>query len=198
MHTLQPHVSALGVNSQQSEGARIRGFGARLSKRPRSAQECLDASHQFARAEWLCHVVIGTHRESDQGVDLITASGEHDHVGIGESSELPADLDTVKARQPEVENHDVRVDFSRQTYGLQSIVDNRDLEPVSFEVTTKQLSHRRLVLDDHRAKSGVLGHGAIVTGRRTTMASERATEALLQRTFTRPPRLASGSGRTVE
>ena len=70
-------------------------------------QERLDPGDELAGRERLHEVVVRAHRQAHDPVDLLAAGGEHQHVGVGERAQPPADLDAVEARQHDVEDDDV-------------------------------------------------------------------------------------------
>ncbi|BBE23788.1 hypothetical protein MN0502_26710 [Arthrobacter sp. MN05-02] len=72
-----------------------------------AAEQRVDARHEFARAEGLADVVVGTGLEARQALDLIRARRDHQDVGVGEGADLPADLHAVAVGQVQVERDQV-------------------------------------------------------------------------------------------
>ena len=67
-----------------------------------------DPGEQFGQAERLGHVVVGAGVESDHGVDLVGAGGQHqDREGVAVGAQPAADLQAVHAGQAQVENDQV-------------------------------------------------------------------------------------------
>src|ERR1700676_5147500 len=56
--------------------ANLNGAG-RVRRRLRAAEQRLDTRQQFARAEWLSHVVVGAHLKSHNAVGFVAARREH-------------------------------------------------------------------------------------------------------------------------
>jgi hypothetical protein len=100
------HLARDYVDMQTTEDA---GWFFGLAQRvgPGAAQHRPYPGHQLARAGRLGEVVVGPYPEPDEFVHLIGPGGEHDHVTVGESTQLPAHLDAVEAGQAQVEHHHV-------------------------------------------------------------------------------------------
>ncbi len=64
------------------------------------AQHGMDARHEFARIERLGEVVVGTHLEADDAIDVFALGGEHDdgHLLAG-TAQAPADGKSILAGQ---------------------------------------------------------------------------------------------------
>ena len=76
-----------------------------------AAQLRADASEELGETEWLRHVVDRTGVEADDDVDLFLPRGEHqDREGVVGRAHLPADFEAIDVGQPEVEEHEVRVE----------------------------------------------------------------------------------------
>src|SRR6266545_3732435 len=98
--TIRAWVAHSRVDLQRAEAAqarcRVRAAGA--------AQHGPHPGDQLPRGERLGQVVIGTHGQADQLVDLVALGGEHDDVGVAEGPDPPADLDPVDAGQHQVQH----------------------------------------------------------------------------------------------
>lgn len=138
------------------------GYTARLPAPPRTQavsqdEDPEDAGDELAGAERFGHVVVGADREPDELLDLFAACGEYHHIAVGESSQRPAHLNAVEDRQPEIENHHVRVDLPGLVDGLSAVVGQRHLEAVPLEVTGDQPGQRSFVVDDQDPLAGGAG-----------------------------------------
>ena len=137
-------------NAPNTRGGRLvwHRAGHGRAPRPRPAQHRADPRHEFARAEWLGHVVIGPDRQPDDGVHLGVTSGEHHHVGVGERSQLPTRLQTVDAGQRQVEHDDIGVELAGHRDGVMPVVGDADLEVLTLQVAGDHAGQGHLVIDD--------------------------------------------------
>src|SRR5664279_5828740 len=69
-----------------------------------AAQDCLDASGELARRERLRDVIVGAELETGDTIGLFIPRGEHQDRHLRLRAHLPADLEAVDARQPDVEH----------------------------------------------------------------------------------------------
>ena len=114
----------------------------------RPPEQGLDPGHDLARREGLHEVVVRAHREAHDPVDLLAAGREHQHVGVGEGAQPPADLDAVEARQHDVEDDDVGVEAAGGLEGGDPVAGALDDPALALEVAGDQLHDGRLVVDD--------------------------------------------------
>jgi hypothetical protein len=69
-----------------------------------TAQDRVEASDQFARTEWLGHVVIGS-RVQGRDLDVLLADRrEDDDRHLGPATQLPTDIDPVSVGQHEIDD----------------------------------------------------------------------------------------------
>ena len=93
-------------------------------------------------------VESGTQLEPDDPIGLISPGGEHHDGDVRAPSELTGDVEAVAARQPEVQDDQVRLrPASARERGL-AVPGHEDLEPRVFEVVTDQARDLHLVLHD--------------------------------------------------
>ena len=83
-----------------------------------TAHDHADAGHQLARGERLDHVVVRAAVEARQLVVLLAPGGEHEHGGVPQRAQLPADGKAVHVGQHHVENDGVVGVFPAQAEGL--------------------------------------------------------------------------------
>lgn len=67
-----------------------------------SSQHGMDTSHEKARAEWLCDLVVGTDPQADQHVGLVTFGSEHRHRCAFVLLDPTTHFDAVKPGQHEI------------------------------------------------------------------------------------------------
>src|SRR5699024_2857419 len=116
----------------------------------RTAQHDLDAGHELSWAEWFGHVVVGSHGQSDEGVDLLGAGGEHDDIRIGKGAQLAAHFDAVQSRKAEVYHDDVGINLPDQVDCILPVVNDRDVEALAGQIGTDEIGELTLIFDDHR------------------------------------------------
>jgi hypothetical protein len=138
-------------------GRRPDGPGGRWD-RPRSPRERAHPGDEFARAERLREVVVGSDRETDDAVDLLAPGREHDDVRIRERADPATCLNAVDAGQHEVQDDDVRGEGLHRTDGRQAVECLVDREPFALEVVADEDPDRLLVVDDEIM-------GLVATGR---------------------------------
>ena len=106
---------------------------------------------QLARAERFRHVVVRSHRQPDQHVDLVDSGREHEDVAVRERADTPADLHPVQTRQAQIQHHDSRIVLARQPHRRRPIGRQRDLEPLTLQVSGEHVRERLFIVDDERA-----------------------------------------------
>jgi hypothetical protein len=119
----------------------------------RRSTTCTRATSSRGLNEGLGEVVISAHGKADQQVDLLGASGQHEHVAVGEGPHLPANLHAVQPRQTQVQDDDLRVDRASLGDGVSSVVRDVHVVSRSFEVGRNHPREVLLVLDDQDARS---------------------------------------------
>ena len=118
---------------------------------------------ELADAERLGQVVVGAALETDDGVGLLAAGGQHQHRGVDVGPAAPQRLahgDAVHAGQHQVEHHQVEAGRGQPGEGLAAVAHVHRLQPFEAEVQPDQLTDVRVVLDDQN-----MGHGSILRGR---------------------------------
>ena len=156
LHQGLPHLdlSGLRVQAQVAYGAHLR-VSSGVPGHPRSSKKAADTGNELSGRERFGHVVVRTHGQADKGVDLFTAGGQHDHIGVGESAQLAADLEAVDARQSQVEHDDVGWVGSRRGQSLLPVGGRGDRESLMFEVAGHGPDQAGLVIHDKRPQRGV-------------------------------------------
>ncbi len=145
------HLASLRIDGHGPESTHDRSLRSRLS--PRTTQHRTDPGHQFTGTERLGEIVVGSHRQADQLVDLLGAGRQHHDVGISKSAQPTAHLDTVQRGKHQIQHNHVRVLRLGHLQGTQPVSSLSYLEPFSFQVTDNHATNRRFILDDEDAKS---------------------------------------------
>ncbi len=114
----------------------------RLSRRLGAAEQRFDTGNQFARAEWLCHVIVRAHFQPHDAVRFLAPGGQHQNRQAIQrlvAPDVPADFETRKFWQHQIEQQHVRRCFPQLHQTSRSVVGSRDLKSFAFEVVTNQL-----------------------------------------------------------
>jgi len=101
--------------------------------------------------ERLDDVVVGTDLESPHDVGRIAAGGEHDDGDTRLRTDPRADLDTVHAREHEVEKHEVGALGAPFLDCPRTVSAEHRLETLSTEHDTDHLGERDVVVDHKNA-----------------------------------------------
>jgi len=112
----------------------------------------LDSGHQLARAERLDHVVIGAHPQPANAVGLFAPSGEQNdrHGGRGVATQATTDLDSVHARQHDVQDDQVwrAIAIERDCQSADPVGGRNDAEPLTDQVALEHVDDDRFVVND--------------------------------------------------
>ncbi len=139
----------LGPHPRQIEGdvADADGLGG-LGRSLGPAQDRPDAGDQLARTERLGEVVVGAQLEPEELVQLVVPRGEHHDRDRRVAPQLPCDVESVEARQTEVEHDQVRPAAAGRRQGSGSVAGGQDGEARVLEVVAGELDDLRFVVDD--------------------------------------------------
>ena len=132
--------------------ARTGGFRSRLFVV--AAEDSLDSCHELLGIEGLLHIIVGAHLKTQNFVEDLAFSGEHDDRRVLAGSDLAADLVAVHARKHEVEQDQVGLEA---LYGGNCrLAVSYDLGLVAFlhQIETDELSDIGIVVDDQDFLSG--------------------------------------------
>jgi hypothetical protein len=151
-HAVEGGLVAGLVNLERAEHERLglpecRGRFAPLSATARAAQHGAHTGDQFARRERLGQVVVGAHLQPDHAVDLLSAGGEHEHVGVGKGAQLATDLQPIESGKHQIEHQQVRVVGPDQLKRLRPIGGLQHSEACLREIALQQLAQSLLVID---------------------------------------------------
>ena len=105
------------------------------------------AGHELAEAIGLGDIVIGTHLETDDRVDLLGLGRHHDDRGGRLRADLATDVESRDLGDHQIEQHEVRGDLVEELERLGAVDGDGDLEPLVAEADLEGLDERGLVLD---------------------------------------------------
>ena len=125
-------------------------------------QDRADPDGQLAQAERLREVVVGADREARDLVGLLGLRRQHQDRGPPVPLDPLADLQTVHAREHEVEHDEIGLMFEVRFDRLRAVERDDDPVALALESGAHRLRDRRLVVDDQH---GLLAHRPIVRGR---------------------------------
>ena len=114
---------------------------------PTASQRRAHARHELAQPERLGHVVVGTHLEPHDRVDLGVARGHHDDRHLRARPDLAAHVDAGDARQHHVEQHQRGTHRVEARDGLGPVGRDLDPEPLALQRDPQRVAVRLLVVD---------------------------------------------------
>ena len=146
------------------------------------------ACHEFAHAIWLGDVIVGTHLEPHDGVDLGTLRGDHDDGHLSALPELTTHVDAAHLRQHHVEQHDVGAHEVELAECFHTIGGHFHPETLTSEADSECLHVTGFVFNDQHGGTGTSGHQQPSKGieRENTLPSPSR-----ERTLTVPPWLVA-------
>ena len=103
---------------------------------------------ELAQPERLGHVVVGADLQTDDGVDLGVARGDHDDRHPRSGADLAAHVDTGDAREHHVEEHQRRLDGLEALERLHAVGGGLDEEALALQRDGEGVAVRLLVVDD--------------------------------------------------
>ena len=146
-------------------------------RRTRPAQERTNPGHQFAHAEWLGQIVVGSALEPEDLVRLLATGRQHQDGDIAvqpAAPDGPADRDAVDTGQHEIEHHEVEAPGLDQGQRLVSPTDLGHGQSLEAQVQCDQLPNVRLVLDDEHIGGRHDGVVGVIRGGHRQSAPRRA------------------------
>ena len=133
----------------------------RLFERPHRAtaaapQQRFDPRDELARRKRLADVVVGTHLQADDAIDLFRAGGHHDHGNRAPfTPQRSQDLKSVQAGQADIEQQQVG-HVARRSQRSKTVGYGERSESLAFQVVEEQFSNRRIVFGNRDGRAG--GH----------------------------------------
>ncbi len=130
-----------------------------LSWRLGAPEYGLDAGDEFAGREWLRHVVIRTHLQTQDAVDLSIPRRQHDDRDVANRPELPAHVESVQGSgQPHIQDHQLGVPVANEPQAGFPIGGLVDAVATLAQVHVHKISDVGIILHEHH--DGFLGHGS--------------------------------------
>ena len=113
----------------------------------------VNAGDQLARIERLRQIVVGTHLEADDAIDVLALRRQHDdrHRFAG-AAQPAADGESVFAGQHEVQHHEVRRIALELAVEIAGVGQRRDLETLFAQVSRQQIAQAHVVVDDEHLR----------------------------------------------
>ncbi len=122
--------------------------GARRQRGGTPAQHGMDARHQFARVERFGQVIVGTHFQADDAVDVVALGGQHDDRDrVLRPAQAPAHRQTVFARHHQVEHDQVEALAREQFVHGGGVLGDVNAEALLGQVAVEQVAQPQVVID---------------------------------------------------
>ena len=115
-------------------------------------EDSLHTGDEFAGAERLREVVIGAGFEAGDAVHFVAPGGEHDDRRLRLFADAAADLHAPKAREHEVQDHEVRADGRVGLHGGQPISGRVDAKSFTLEIAFDNFDDNRFVVHNEDAR----------------------------------------------
>src|SRR5699024_8353116 len=129
------------VDDDVADGQQLRGLGLG------DPQSGTDTSDELLGLERLRHIVVGSGFEAEDDIDGVGLRREHDDGHRGHLADLPADLETVLARQHEVEENEIRTDLLELLESLIPRGTEKGLEAFAFEHNSNHFGQSRVIIN---------------------------------------------------
>ncbi len=135
------------------------GRGARHLRAP---QHGTNAGDELLGAERLGDVVVSPEFQADELVRLVRPRGEHDDQHRRVTAQCACHVETVEARQPQIQDHEIRTLGPGDAQGRRPVRGGRNGEPGTLQEVSRQAHDMRLVVDDQDALH--VGHRSLRKG----------------------------------
>jgi hypothetical protein len=122
----------------------------RVVARLAAPQHRADARQQLVEVERLGHVVVGTKVERAHLVDDLVAGGEHDDRHLAVQPQAAADLEAVRPRHGDVEQHHVGPVVARGRQRRVAVGNRAHLEALVGQTPLEQPDDLRIVVDQQQ------------------------------------------------
>src|SRR5882762_7944810 len=135
------------INGQLAD---LNGAG-RVRRRLRTAEQRFDARQQFARAERLGYVIVGTHLQAHDAVGFIAKRGEHqDWQTIKRfiPANFPANIEPGDFGKHEIEKQKIRRRFLQGIQAAAAVEGGIDLKSLIRKVVANQFDDVAVVFND--------------------------------------------------
>jgi len=116
--------------------------------RPCPAQDGFHPGHEFPRAEWLDHIIIGSQRQAENPIGFLLSGREYDNRNVGNTAKLLTHLPAIALWKHEVQNHHRGAVRACLHQGVLSVVRLQRLESLPFQVQTNQRRGLFVIFDD--------------------------------------------------
>ena len=172
------HFARLRVHDEPADshgllGGRSDGAG-RAASRPcarlgAAAQHRTHASNELRRRERLDEVVVGTSFEQRDLIHVRVTRSEHYDRHPGELADLCGDLGSRRARQHDVEHHQVGREQAHLLHGLGAGLGALDSAPRGRQVQAHEFADVRFVVDDQHRWHRSLPCGSVTSNQCSVM-----------------------------
>src|SRR5271166_4515765 len=122
-----------GIRHDRSDLEYVRCRGARIAVAD-AAQYGANARHQLARIERLAEVIVGAQFETDDAIDIVAASGQHQDRRGARRAEFAQHVEAADARQHDVEYEDFELVGAQLFERDAAVVHALDLEVFGVQI----------------------------------------------------------------
>jgi hypothetical protein len=142
------------VPDRRLASARVDPEGADLDRAAspdghvRPPHDRLDSRHEGSRIERLRDVIVRAELESDDRIDVVVASREHEDRRVPAPPELAAHLEAVDPREHQVEDDEVRLVAPVELQAVLAVARCDDRPALLLQVQPDELDDVALVVDD--------------------------------------------------
>ena len=113
-----------------------------------AAQDGFDPSDQLAAAEGLREVIVGSHFQADDTVDLLALRGQHDDRDVRLGAKCPAKRKPVLARQHEIEEDEIDAAISQDLAHGAAVRRRADPESLLGQRARDKIANLAMIVDD--------------------------------------------------
>jgi hypothetical protein len=119
---------------------------------PLMAQHRVDPRQQLARIERLGQVVVRSHFQSENAIDVLAARGEHDDRYLRFRAHLAAQAEAVFTRQHHVEDEQIDAMVGHRPDHFAPVDRHRDVAAVAAQVFRDQRPRLAVVVNDENVR----------------------------------------------
>ena len=146
--TVDPYPSRRRIDLQTSDLYDLIFLHAATDQTLISRQMGLHTGHQFAGAERLRHIIIGSQPKPPDLINVILLRRNHDDGSILAVADLPADLKSIHAGQHQIQDDQVKIRFHGLLQSDLAVVGNLHLKVAQLQIIPFQIRNTFLILNN--------------------------------------------------
>ena len=150
-----------GTDFEVAETKSLFGRGCSVAGgRTGAAKNGLDARREFPRVKGFREVVVGANFETQDAIDVLAASGEHDNGHAGMGADVLEDFEAAKSGEHDVEDDEGIFPGEGLFDAERSAVEHVDAKAFGLEIFDKEFAEFDVVVDDEQSATGRVEHGS--------------------------------------